>query len=365
VLLGVLARTHLRDSISLSPSVIALAISSAITTTNTITFLTRTIAGLATDMSSTERLRQYTEEIPQERTLKYQGEDDAPVNAPPHPPSEWPASPDVTLVNFNLRYRPGLPLALRDVTVSLKSHNKIGIVGRTGSGKSTLILAIFRIVEALSGCIKIDGRDIATLKLDDLRRVITIIPQDPLLFTGTVRTNIDPFGQHTDDALWAVLDKLRLRPRLSTFITEGPRGLEAAVAERGNNFSAGQRQLLCMARALLKNAPIIMLDEATASLDLEADGLIQTLVRSEFRDKTVITIAHRLATVMDSDRILVMANGEVAEFDSPKTLMRDDTSVLNGMARRLGPEQFTLLRDLAEGRATLSAAALELRTSCD
>jgi ABC-type multidrug transport system fused ATPase/permease subunit len=362
-LLGVLSKTSLKESLNLSPAIVALAVSNAISTTNTITFVTRTVADLETEMNSTERVKQYSEDIPQEAALAYKGEDGALPGAPAAPPKSWPATARVDLDEYSLRYRPGLPLVLRDLTFAIANKQKIGVVGRTGSGKSTLLLAIFRIVEAAGGRISIDGRDIATLKLADLRKAITIIPQDPMLFSGTVRSNLDPFGEHSDAAVWAVLDRLQLRPRLTTFITEGPSGLDAPVEEKGGNFSVGQRQLLCMARALLKRAPILMLDEATASVDFETDAMIQRLIREEFKDCTVITIAHRLATIIDSDKVLVLSHGDFVEYDAPSDLLRKDGGALRGMVERLGPDQFNMLLAIADGKAEVGGDVLQVDTA--
>jgi ABC-type multidrug transport system fused ATPase/permease subunit len=361
-LLGVLSRTTLKDSLPLSPSVVALAISNAISTTNTITTLTRAVAALETDMASTQRLQQYSDDIPQEATLNYADEEGAPAHSPTRPEADWPAAPDVKFENFDLRYRPGLPLILCGINVVFESRHKIGVVGRTASGKSTMLLAMFRMIEAAGGKISIGGRDISTMKLKDLRRAITIIPQDPLLFRGTIRSNLDPFHEHSDEAVWVVIDRLQLRARLTTFIEEGPSGLDTPVAERGSNFSLGQRQLLCMARALLKRSPILMLDEATASVDFETDAMIQHLIREEFRSCTVVTIAHRLATIMDSDRVLVLSHGEVAEFGKPAELLRRSDGHFFGMVRRLGPDQFDALVEVAEGRAAVAGSILQMDT---
>jgi ABC-type multidrug transport system fused ATPase/permease subunit len=343
---------------------IALAISSAISTTNTMSQLTRTLSTLETDMASTQRLQQYSTDIPQEATLEYAGEHpDAPANAPTRPEADWPITPAVAFENFNLRYRPGLPLILSDVNVVFEARHKIGVVGRTASGKSTMLLAMFRMIEAAGGRIVIGGRDIATLKLSDLRKAITIIPQDPMLFRGTVRSNLDPFDEHSDEAVWAVIDRLQLRPRMTEAVEDSPSGLDTPVAEKGGNFSLGQRQLLCMARALLKRSPILMLDEATASVDFETDAMIQRLIREEFKDCTVITIAHRLATIMDSDRVLVLSRGEVAEFGKPADLLRcSNGGHFYGMVKKLGPEQFDALVDVAEGRADVCGNVLQMDT---
>ncbi|KAF9395964.1 Multidrug resistance-associated protein 1, partial [Podila epigama] len=219
---------------------------------------------------------------------------------------------------------------------------KVGIVGRTGAGKSSLTLALFRIIEAANsywaiasdpsmegkqvdlntfqlgnnsdgGSIEIDGVDISRLGLKDLRQHLAIIPQDPTLFAGTVRDNLDPFGQATDAELWEALERAHLKSQISSL----PGGLSFEVAQNGENFSVGQRSLICLARALLRKTKVLILDEATAAVDVETDDLIQKTIRKEFKDRTILTIAHRIKTVMDSDKILVLEKGRVEEFEAP------------------------------------------------
>merc|ERR1712150_49557 len=205
----------------------------------------------------------------------------------------------------------------------------IGIVGRTGAGKSSLTVALFRLVEPAQGSIKIDGLDITSMGLHELRTKLTIIPQDPVLFSGTLRINLDPFGFHTDDEIWKVLDLAHLRDYAKTL----EKGLQHEVAEGGENLSVGQRQLVCLARALLRKTKILILDEATAAVDLETDDLIQATIRKEFMDCTVLTIAHRLNTIMDYDRIMVLDKGEKAEMDTPNKLLEDKNSIFHSMAK--------------------------------
>ncbi|POM57857.1 Pdr transporter, partial [Phytophthora palmivora] len=200
---------------------------------------------------------------------------------------------------------------------------KIGIVGRTGAGKSSLVVALMRLVELDSGSIVIDGLDISTIGLHELRNKISIIPQDPVLFSGTVRSNVDPFDQYTDDQIWASLR----RAHLAHVVT----ALDSGVDEKGSNFSVGERQLLCIARALLKRSRIILMDEATASIDTETDRKIQRSIREEFRDCTCLTIAHRINTILDADRILVMERGTVGEFDTPKALQKKQDGLFKAL----------------------------------
>jgi ABC-type multidrug transport system fused ATPase/permease subunit len=204
-------------------------------------------------------------------------------------------------------------------------------------------------VELAAGAITVAGRDVATLQMEDLRREITIIPQDPLLFAGTIRSNLDPFDTRGDDELWAAIDRVNLRARLmAESAPDGAVGLDAPVTEKGANLSVGQRQLLCLARALLKKSKILLLDEATASVDFEADALIQKTIRSEFAECTVLTIAHRLATVIDADRILVLGAGEVLEYAAPRELLAAEGGHFRGMVQQLGAAQFDELRQLAD-----------------
>lgn len=240
-----------------------------------------------------------------------------------------------------MRYRPGLPLVLKGLSFAVRENEKVGIVGRTGSGKSSLIVALYRLVEGTSGTILIDGVDIATLGLEQLRGAMSMIPQDPFLFSGTIRQNIDPFDDVEDDQkIWEALEMVGLRG----VVAETEQGLGSEVSDNGSNFSQGQRQLFCMARALLKNSKILMLDEATASIDLETDAAIQKTIRTAFKDCTVLTIAHRLDTIMDSDRILVMDGGHVAEFDVPKVLLDDEDGILNALVNSTGEASSRSLR---------------------
>ncbi|KAJ2729606.1 hypothetical protein H4S00_000398 [Coemansia sp. D1744] len=237
-----------------------------------------------------------------------------------------------------MQYNPTSSLVLSNLSFSVGSQEKIGIVGRTGAGKSSLVQAIMQMVEPAAGKIIIDGVDIATIGLHDLRSCISIIPQDPTLFEGTMRDNLDPMDEYTDDEVWAAVRTIRIEGLLekpTEKYIENPRddkmgvwvegvGLNMWVKYGGSNFSVGERQLISLCRALLWKRKILVLDEATANIDNKTDQLIQAVLRDEFKDCTVLTIAHRLNTVMDSDRILVMDQGSVAEFDTPKNLLARD-----------------------------------------
>ncbi|ERN18209.1 hypothetical protein AMTR_s00705p00001490, partial [Amborella trichopoda] len=221
-----------------------------------------------------------------------------------------------------VRYAPQLPLVLRGITCTFPGGLKTGIVGRTGSGKSTLIQVLFRIVDPVGGQILMDGIDISCIGLHDLRSRLSIIPQDPTMFEGTIRSNLDPLEEYSDGEIWQALDKCQLGEE----VRQKDLKLESLVSENGENWSVGQRQLLCLGRVLLKKSKVLVLDEATASVDTATDSRIQQTIRKHFSDCTVITIAHRIATVLDSDMVLLLDNGIVAEFDSPSVLLENKSS---------------------------------------
>ncbi|KAL5799101.1 hypothetical protein ACOSQ2_003921 [Xanthoceras sorbifolium] len=238
------------------------------------------------------------------------------------PPNNWPEVGTICFNNLQIRYAEHLPSVLRNITCTFPGGKKIGVVGRTGSGKSTLIQAIFRIVEPREGSIIIDNVDICKIGLHDLRSRLSIIPQDPTLFEGTVRGNLDPLVQHSDKEVWQALDKCQL----GDLVRAKEKKLDSTVVENGENWSVGQRQLFCLGRALLKKSSILVLDEATASVDSATDGVIQKIISQEFEDRTVVTIAHRIHTIIDSDFVLVLSDGRIAEYDTPtKLLEREDS----------------------------------------
>lgn len=291
----------------ISGGLVGLSVTYAVQITQKLAWMIRMSSQLETNLVSVERVKEYSDaQTEAERVI------------PDSRPSRvWPQQGIVLFDNFQLRYREGLPLVLRKITFIIKPAEKIGIVGRTGAGKSSLALALFRILERSGGKIVIDGVDIATIGLRDLRARLTIIPQEPVLFSGTLRLNLDPFNEHVDEELWRVLEVSHLK----RFVMSLSGGLQHVTAEGGENLSVGQRQLLCLARALLRKSKILVLDEATAAVDLETDELIQLTIRREFADSTVFTIAHRLNTIMDYDRVMVLEDGSIAEFDAPSRLL--------------------------------------------
>ncbi|MEY4064324.1 MAG: canalicular multispecific organic anion transporter 1 isoform, partial [Pseudomonadota bacterium] len=285
----------------------------ALLVTGALNWAVRMISELESSMNAIERVSHYAD------TKSEQWEGSAPAIL-------WPQSGSIEFRNLTLRYRPELPPVLNRVTLHIRAGEKLGIVGRTGAGKSTLMQTLFRIVEPEAGSLFIDGVDVTTVPLETLRSRMAIIPQDPILFSGTFRQNIDPFDQHTDEEVYDAL----ARAHLSEVVRTLPSGLQTIVQEGGCNLSVGQRQQVCLARALLRRAKVLLLDEATANVDLQTDALIQSTLKTAFADCTVLTIAHRLNTVLHCDRIVVMQSGRIAECAPPRELMADARGVFAG-----------------------------------
>ncbi|XP_059413452.1 multidrug resistance-associated protein 1 [Carassius carassius] len=292
---------------TLSPGIVGLAVSHSLQVTGILSWIVRAWTDVENNIVSVERVKEYAE------TSK-----EAPWTIEDSPlPSDWPKSGSIRFQEYGLQYRRGLDWALKEISLSVNEREKVGIVGRTGAGKSSLALGIFRILEAAKGKIFIDEINIAEIGLHELRSRITIIPQDPVLFSGSLRMNLDPIDGYTDEEVWRALELAHLK----NFVSGLPDKLNHECSEGGENLSLGQRQLVCLARALLRKTKILVLDEATAAVDMETDNLIQSTIRTQFEDCTVLTIAHRLNTIMDYTRVIVMDRGHITEMDSPTNLI--------------------------------------------
>ncbi|KAG0364270.1 ABC transporter type 1, transmembrane domain-containing protein [Gamsiella multidivaricata] len=335
---------------------VGLALSYALSVTQDITWLVRSYCDLQNQLVGVERINEYASKNPE-----------APAQTDVKLPENWPQAGHVEFRNYSTRYREGLDLVIKDVSFEVQPAEKVGICGRTGAGKSSLTLALFRIVEAANshwakashngadsdadpaktektkdlekveveedgGSIWIDGVDISTVGLIYLRQHLAIIPQEPTLFVGTLRENLDPFNELQDADLWEALERAHLKDHISSLAG----GLSFKVSQNGDNFSVGQRSLICLARALLRKTKILILDEATAAVDVETDELIQKTIRKEFKDRTILTIAHRIKTIMDSDKILVLEKGRVEEFEAPQTLLQRPNSLFYQLAQQAG-----------------------------
>ncbi|GJJ70197.1 hypothetical protein EMPS_02546 [Entomortierella parvispora] len=336
----------LMNPIGIDAGTAGLALTYALEFVALVNFLVRDYTQIEMELNAIERITEYTT-MAQEPAAIVEGR---------RPPAAWPTGGSIEVKDLELKYAPDLETVLRGISFSVEPRQKVGVVGRTGSGKSTLALSLFRFVEPVAGSIHIDGINIGDIGLDDLRSRLTIIPQDPMLFTGTIRSNLDPFGDHEDGDLWEALRRVHLvshhgsqesssansvseaaetgsgtaSTTVATAIVEGKNhisfsSLDNPVSEGGSNFSQGQRQLLCMARALLRNSKIIVMDEATASVDFATDKAIQSAIQQEFENSTVICIAHRLNTIILYDKVLVLDHGEVLEYDTPANLLKTKT----------------------------------------
>ncbi|KAI0108580.1 multidrug resistance-associated protein [Nemania sp. FL0031] len=339
----------------IDPGSAGLSLSYAIGFSENILWLIRLYAMNEQNMNSVERVKEYLD-VEQES---------AAIDEKNRPPMNWPAHGGVEFIGYSTRYRKELDPVLKEITFKINPRQKVGIVGRTGAGKSSLTLAIFRALEAETGKILIDDVDIGMIGLQDLRQAITIVPQDPTLFTGTIRSNLDPFDLYTDEEVFSALRKVHLigtseTPLASAQTTpiEEPSSTDAnnqvatgastpnatnknifldlssPVAESGSNLSQGQRQLLCLARAMLKAPKVLVMDEATASIDYNTDSKIQETIRE--LDTTIITIAHRLATIVDYDKVLVLDHGAVVEYDHPHELLKKKTGTFRSMCEMSG-----------------------------
>ncbi|XP_071455648.1 ATP-binding cassette sub-family C member 4-like isoform X2 [Hetaerina americana] len=314
---------------------VGLAITQSIALTGMFQWGMRQSAEMENQMTSVERVVEYTNV-----------EKEPPLASHPDskPPKQWPQGGKIVFDKLYLHYNPDDPPVLRDLNFVVNPHEKVGIVGRTGAGKSSLIAALFRLTD-LRGSIIIDGLETTkTMGLHDLRSKISIIPQEPFIFSGTLRKNLDPFDEFPDYVLKKAIEEVELKDAVEDLAG----GINAVMSEGGSNLSVGQRQLVCLARAIIRNNKILVLDEATANVDPKMDAVIQKTIRDKFSDCTVLTIAHRLHTVMDADRVLVMDDGQVAEFDKPFTLLQNTNGILFGMVQKTGKAMADTLQKLAK-----------------
>lgn len=318
---------------NVSPSIAGLVLSYILSIVQMIQFTVRQLAEVENGMNATERLHHYGNFL----------EEEAPLHTVEVRKS-WPESGEIIFNDVQMRYRENLPLVLSGLTMHVKGGERIGVVGRTGAGKSSIMSTLFRLVELSGGSITIDGLDISTIGLQDLRSRLAIIPQDPTLFKGTIRSNLDPFNEHTDLELWSALrqsDLVSAEARLDD-ASPGRIHLDGIVEDEGLNFSLGQRQLMALARALVRGSQIIVCDEATSSVDMETDEKIQRTIITGFKGKTLLCIAHRLKTIINYDRICVMDQGRIAELDAPYALY-EKGGIFRSMCDRGGirKEDFT------------------------
>lgn len=347
---------------TISASTAGVALSQVVAVAQTLGFLTRQLTELENEMNSAERLVYYADELAQEPAQQVEHNKPAP---------EWPAQGAVVLDNVWLQYRPGLPNVLKGVNFAVRGGEKVGIVGRTGAGKSSILTVLLRLAEATQGRVLIDGVDVGQIGLEDLRRSIAILPQEPLLFSGTLRSNLDPFNRFDDARLWDAMHRSYLTAAsnaaestddVAADAVEGAvegaatksltrLTLDSIIDEEGANLSVGQRSLVSLARALVKDSKIILLDEATASVDLSTDAKIQRTIRTEFADRTLLCIAHRLSTIIGYDKIIVMDDGKVAEYDTPLALFDRPDSIFHGMCERSSITRAEIL----EARALMSS----------
>ena len=326
------------SSLSTSPAAFGLCITYALDLSAFLKFGTKMTLDIQRGMAGVERILEYADNTPTE-----------PTGGMPVPVKSWPTAGRIVMSDLCVRYRPELPLALRGVSCAIEPRSKVGIVGRTGSGKTTFVSALWRLVEPTrgeggdaAGAIEIDGVDLSLLQLHALRSRLAIIVQDPVLFNESVRYNLDPFGEASD----AEVQKAVKMAQLDAAVAALPEGLNSPVGEAGANFSVGQRQLICLARAMLRRSKLVVLDEATASIDNETDAILQSTIREVFADATVLTIAHRLHTIMDSTQVMVFDQGKLAEFDPPPVLLADEESLCSKLVADTGSAA-THLRALA------------------
>jgi len=309
----------------IDPAVAGLIVSNSFQTLLFFSILSRTMGEIHGNMGAVEQARIMSE-------LEGEHEPEQEVRTPP----QWPSQGVIEFDGVVMPYLPGKPPVLKGITFKIHEGEKIGVVGRTGAGKSSLIVAMYRLAEISQGRIHVDSVDCSTISLNKLRSSMAIIPQEPVMFSGTIRTNLDPFGSYQDKEIIDVLHKCLLGPMLES----SKEGLATHVEHMGSNFSLGTQQLMCLARAMLNPSRVLLLDEATAALDSDTNTAVQHVLQEHFSDRTIFTIAHRLDTIIDSDRILVMDAGVIAEFDRPDNLLEDEDSIFHELCRNTGRNQF-------------------------
>jgi len=352
---------------NLSPGLVGFSLASSLSFTSSVLQAIRCSNQLEVELNSFERIGEYIN-LKQELAFTEEGK----------PPAAWPTSGDVKVENLSVKYSTDGPDVLHNISFDVKAGERVGIVGRTGAGKSSMALSLLRFTEFSGGKISINGRDIASVNLLDLRQRVTIIPQDPVIFSGTIRSNLDPFGERDDTELQEALQSSGLanvevvadvdsgiatpsndsgasstnQDAVDTNKATKTKAitLDTPVSSGGENFSQGQKQLVALARALVRRSKLVILDEATSSTDADTDERVQETLRTNFADSTLITIAHRLSTVMGFDRILVLDNrgngGEVVEYDTPYELLKNKQGILYNLAQKSG--DFEALSKLAK-----------------
>ncbi|KAF0972140.1 hypothetical protein FDP41_009548 [Naegleria fowleri] len=283
-----------------------LCLSYALSVTNNAEWLVRYSTDLENDMNAIERILHYCQELPHE-------ESNNEISI-----TDWPSNGTIMLKNVSLKYSTDSEFVLNNINVEIHQGEKIGIIGRTGSGKSSLLSILTRSAGYVQGVVQIDDVDIENISVKMLRSKIAVIPQESSMFSGSLRFNIDPLNQFEDEKIWHALEKVNMKDRVLQMDNE----LQFPVSENGENFSMGERQLLCICRALLKNSKIVIMDEATSHIDEETDFTVQESLKKEFSDKTVLNIAHRLNTITDSDRIMLIENGSLIAFDIPENVFQ-------------------------------------------
>ncbi|XP_020609632.1 multidrug resistance-associated protein 4-like isoform X3 [Orbicella faveolata] len=332
----------IKGTVDLSAGVVGLTLSYCIMLTGVFQPFIEESAELENLMTSVERIVEYMNL-----------DSEAPAETDTKPKDDWPPRGQIEFDSMSFTYHKGLPDVLHHISCTIKPTEKIGVVGRTGAGKSSLLSTLFRLAEP-RGRIEIDGINIRELGLRDLRCKLSIIPQEPVLFSGPMRRNLDPLGEREDAELWNVLEEVQLKQA----VEELPNKLDQELAESGSNFSVGQRQLVCLARAILRHSRILVIDEATANVDQRTDSLIQATIREKFKKCTVLTIAHRLHTIMDSDRVMVLDAGRLKEFDAPYVLLKNPRSLFALLVEQTGPAEARRLYEIARDKYHEQRAAI-------